>query len=207
MYKRRIVIAVFLVVAGIAVCAWTSLTSQKKSVVVESSVSISESAFEAENTDLQVTSFPVYICGAVNTPGIYEIESPLYLYQLIELAGDFSETADADHIDRVYLIDHAQSIYIPSIEDTMVSETEHEFYSPSGERNMEAGRSGEGKVNINTACKEELMTLPGIGEATAQKIISYRETNGRFTSEEEIMKVSGIGESKYAQIKDLIFTG
>ena len=58
--------------------------------------------------------------------------------------------------------------------------------------------------NINTANKDELDTLPGIGEATAEKIIEYRNKNGKFASKEEIKEVSGIGDSKYEQIKDLI---
>ncbi len=59
-------------------------------------------------------------------------------------------------------------------------------------------------MNINTATKEELDTLPGIGESTANKIINYREENGKFKSIEEIKEVSGIGDSKFEQIKDLI---
>lgn len=59
-------------------------------------------------------------------------------------------------------------------------------------------------ININTASLEDLDTLPGIGEKTAQKIIDYRKSNGSFKTKEAIMDVSGIGESKYSQIKDLI---
>lgn len=64
-------------------------------------------------------------------------------------------------------------------------------------------KSGQ-PVNINNASLEDLDTLPGIGEKTAQKIIDYRKSNGLFKTKEAIMDVSGIGESKYSQIKDLI---
>ena len=59
-------------------------------------------------------------------------------------------------------------------------------------------------VNINTATAAELQTLPGIGEKTAQKIIAYRQTHGKFKTKSELMQIDGIGEKTYAQIKDLI---
>ena len=60
------------------------------------------------------------------------------------------------------------------------------------------------KVNINTATKEELMSLDGVGEATAEKIIAYRQEHGPFSSIEEIKEVSGIGDKKYEAIKESI---
>lgn len=65
----------------------------------------------------------------------------------------------------------------------------------------------DGKININTADLYALMTLPGIGEAYAQRIIDYRETNGPFTDIADIMNVSGIGEKRFDAIKELITTG
>ena len=62
-------------------------------------------------------------------------------------------------------------------------------------------------VNINTATKEELMTLPGIGEVLAGRIIEYRETYGRFVTAEQLMDVSGIGEQRYAELADLVTVG
>ena len=64
-----------------------------------------------------------------------------------------------------------------------------------------------GKININTADLHTLMTLPGIGETYAQRIIDYREANGPFREVKDIMKVAGIGEKRYDAIKDLITTG
>ena len=64
-----------------------------------------------------------------------------------------------------------------------------------------------GKININTADLQTLMTLPGIGEAYAQRIIDYRQANGPFGKTSDIMNVSGIGEKRYDAIKDLITTG
>ena len=63
---------------------------------------------------------------------------------------------------------------------------------------------GDGKVNLNLASKEELMTLPGVGEAKADLIIQYREEHGRFQNIEDVMNISGIKEGLFAKIKDNI---
>ena len=107
-------------------------------------------------------------------------------------------------------------IYVPS---------EEEVESGSIERGVASGADGSGVggvtggngggnggnssgsgalVNINQASKEELMTLPGIGESKADKIIAYREENGRFSTPEGIMEISGIKDGLYNKIKDKI---
>ena len=68
----------------------------------------------------------------------------------------------------------------------------------------EGSSDKSGLVNLNTATAKELEDLPGIGEKTAEKIISYREENGEFTAIEEVQEVSGIGEAKYADIEEFI---
>ena len=64
-----------------------------------------------------------------------------------------------------------------------------------------------GPININTATKEELMTLPGVGEVLAGRIIAYRETYGKFVTTQQLMDVSGIGEQRYAQLAGLVTVG
>ena len=207
MDKKRIYITVFLAITGIAVCLWTSLKPGKKEVVIETLVADSETASVSDVKEESRTVFPVYIGGAVQQPGIYEIEEYVYLYQLIDRAGGFSEEADMDHIDRVYLIDHSQSLYIPKKGE--YSDEPHVYVPVIGHQHEDNNeeKKGNGKVDINTADVSELSQLPGIGEKTAEKILQYRETNGSFKKKEDIMKVSGIGESKYEKIKDLIFAG
>ncbi len=69
---------------------------------------------------------------------------------------------------------------------------------------IESSTNTPSKVSINTATLEELMNLPGIGESKAKDIINYRETNGPFTSIEDLLKIKGIGESILAKIKENI---
>ena len=110
------------------------------------------------------------------------------------------------------------SLLTGACSDNFLAQDPLSFYEPDKTFTTESGlpkTNTEGKtsqsnnqtkkVNINTATKEELDTLPGIGESTAQKIIDYRNKNGKFTNIEEIKEVSVIGESKYEKIKDMIF--
>ena len=76
--------------------------------------------------------------------------------------------------------------------------------APVGENAGKSGTSGSGLVNLNTATKEELMTLKGIGESKAEDIIRYREKSGGFKKIEDIMKISGIKENGFQKIKDSI---
>lgn len=133
----------------------------------------------------------VYLCGEVNVPGVYAVPEGTRLYEVLELAGGFSLTADQTRINIAICVTDGQQVYIPSIEETK-------------QQDAEAGINSEGKVNINYATQEELCTLPGIGEARACEIITYREENGAFKSVEEIKLVSGIKDGLYQKIKGYI---
>ena len=88
----------------------------------------------------------------------------------------------------------------------MPTAEEHAAQQSAAEASGGAAGVG-GKVNINTASAEQLDTLPGVGESTAQKIIADREANGPFSSPEDLKRVSGIGDKKYAELADLITVG
>lgn len=89
--------------------------------------------------------------------------------------------------------------------DTVIYATPSASPSPEAEiADAKPSPEPSGPVNINTASKDELRSLPGIGETLAERIIAYREESGAFTSTDEIMNVSGIGETKFAAIMDMI---
>lgn len=145
----------------------------------------------------------VYICGEVNEPGIYEVSPGVILNDIVEMAGGFTDIAARDKLDLVYRISDNISLFIPNKKN--LDEADPCILRLHGDdvNDGSGGVKSDGKININTADQDNLMTLPGIGESLAKAIISYREDH-RFGKIEDIRNVSGIGESKFGKIKDLI---
>lgn len=152
----------------------------------------------------------VYICGEVRNPGIYEAPLGVMLNDIIEDAGGLTENASVNNINLVYQITGNMSIYIPSEDEIKNGFTGGDIIRQDGVYvwgNSSGGSSDPGgstlMVNINTAALDELKSLPGIGEVTAQAIIDYRNTTP-FSAIEDIKNVTGIGDSKFNRIKDYI---
>lgn len=133
----------------------------------------------------------VYVCGAVNSPGVVELEPGSRARDALLQAGGFLEEAATEAVNLAGVLTDGQMLYFP---------TKDEYQKQVAEQ---ADRDN-GLVNINTADVARLCTLPGIGEARASAIIEYREANGVFATIEEIKKVSGIGEAAYDKIKQRI---
>lgn len=165
----------------------------------------------------------VDIGGAVVNPGVYTVGRDTRLYEVIELAGGLISNADTDAINRAAYVEDGEKIIIPS-KPVQYAETDGGGSQPvngtgegaTGENGSDSASdspdvtesggtaaAGSGLVNINYASKEELMTLTGIGEAKADKIIEYRSST-RFRKKEDIKSVNGIGDSIYNKIKDSI---
>lgn len=136
----------------------------------------------------------VYISGEVENPGVYEVDSKTRLYEVVEEAGGLTIEADREKINLAQKLKDEGHYSIRKMGEDMGDGDDQE---PEAE-------ARDGRLDINRASGEELKTLPGIGEKTAQKIIDYRERVKSFKSIGDIQNVSGIGEKKYDQIKDLI---
>ncbi len=137
----------------------------------------------------------VYITGAVVNPDVYYLDKGARLKELLDICGGVLPEADLNKVNLALKLSDSDKIDIPYVKEEIEIEVEEEIEMEDSEDSS--------KVNINTADIEELMTLSGIGEATAKKIIEYRDMQ-EFLQIEDIMQVSGIGESKFESIKDEI---
>lgn len=133
----------------------------------------------------------VYVCGAVVNPGVVELPADSRVADALEAAGGLREEAQPDYVNLAAKLVDEQKLYFPTREETKELMQEEAF-------------AASGLVDINTADADTLCTLPGIGAARAQDIIAYREENGAFEREEDIMKVPGIKEAAYLKLKDKI---
>ncbi len=131
----------------------------------------------------------VYICGAVAEPGVVALKEDGRIIDAVLLAGGMTEDADETDVNLAARLKDGEMIYVPTKEETS--------------RRKEA-QDKEVLIDINTADKAGLCTLPGIGESKAEDILTYREKNGAFQSIEDIMKVPGIKESLFEKIKEKI---
>lgn len=159
---------------------------------------------EIENTNNNIiedennlnSDIMVHISGQVNNPGLVELKLGNRVKDAVELAGGLKDKADLDRINLAKKLIDEEKIYIPKIGEENTPIVVEDTQSTDG---------SQSKVNINDCTKEELTGLPGVGDITAEKILKYREEN-LFKSIEDIMNVSGIGDKKFEDIKDMITT-
>lgn len=142
------------------------------------------SDYQSEENDDATTIF-VYVCGEVNSPGVYQCKKGARLFEAIELAGGLTKEADLNSVNQAQVLEDGTKINILSINDS--NDTQ-----------------GSSLININSATKEQLMTLPGIGESKADSIVAYREKRGSFKSLEDLKNVEGIKDGVFNKIVDLI---
>ena len=148
----------------------------------------------------------VYVCGAVVSPGVYELPAGCRVNDALVAAGGFSDEADKNYINLAATISDGIKLMVPTKEEVAKAGGSMPEPSLAGDTGIAVihESSEESLININTATAEELRTLPGIGDAVSGKIVDYRQKNGNFKRIEDIMKVSGIKDKLFAKIKDKI---
>lgn len=160
----------------------------------ENEINYYETEENMETKEKNINQITIHITGEVNNPGIVILDEGARIVDALEAAGGETQNADINKLNLAYVLDDGEKLYIPG-----KNEEEKEYITRGNGNQTETT-----KVNINTAQIEELSTLPGIGEATANKIIEYRKENGKFEKIEDIKNVPGIGDSKFQNIKEML---
>lgn len=160
----------------------------------DQTASAAASQSEDEEQTPAVSEIYVDISGQVKNPGVYQVPEGTRIFEVIEKAGGLTGDAWMDQVNQAEAVSDGQKIIIPEKSD---AET-------SAGAAAQPGKNAQGLININTADSAVLQEIPGVGPATAEKILAYRTENGRFSSIEDIRNVSGIGEKTFEKMKDRI---
>lgn len=155
-----------------------------------------EEVISVKEAKPQKVTICVDVGGEVRNPVLAELEEGSRVEDAIKAAGGVTENADLADINRAALVADGDKILIPSLASAEGA------YDTGAMAGSAAGQAADGKVNINTADSLQLQELNGVGPATAEKIMDYREENGRFRVIEDIKNVSGIGEKTFEKFKD-----
>ncbi|MDO4537132.1 MAG: helix-hairpin-helix domain-containing protein [Coriobacteriales bacterium] len=172
------------------------------------------SARKQESVSAQSAAAPparviVHVDGAVVAPGVYELQGEdLRINDAVARAGGLRADADTSGMNLAQALGDGEKVHVPAVGEEPVAETPAVTPSQGSATDSSAtpaatGATG-GLVNINTATVQDLMTLTGVGEATAEAIVQDREQNGAFDSARDLMRVTGIGEKKYAKLEGQI---
>ena len=193
----KIVLVIFIIlVCGIL---WFFAGGQNKREDDENVDIFAEQSVSEGEKEAQEQKVYVHITGAVKKPGVYIFDGKPRVIEVVEKAGGFKKDALKSSINQAEMVADGAQIVIESKKD------KKKEAATEGDRDSAGGQQDNaGLLNINTATKEELMTLTGIGESKAMAIISYREENGDFGKIEDIMNITGIKTGVFDKIKNQI---
>ena len=176
-----------------------------KNEIKKSQESNNEVEFKLGIKEKENKTIMVDISVEIITPGVVKLPEGSRIIDAITAAGGKTEDADLSKVNLAYILDDGVQLYIPRYNEKLEKEiVQTEPGVGIIQEGINTTSKKDSKVNINTANKEKLATLPGIGEGTAEKIIEYRSKAGKFKAIDEIKKIPGIGESKFKSLKDKI---
>ena len=179
----------------------------------ENSSSSNSNEDNKSEKDVGVKEITVYISGQVAKEGVVTLSSDKRLADAVEKLGGLTKNADTNNINLAMKLEDEKHYIIPKEGELIENNSDSTQVTSNKGNNNQANNSSNNatqsdsqgsKININTADLKQLDDIPGVGEATANKILSYRDENGEFKSIEEIKNVNGIGDKKFENMKDLI---
>ncbi|MEG0375318.1 MAG: ComEA family DNA-binding protein [Raoultibacter sp.] len=198
-------IAVVLIIQSVA----GLMTSSRTEIVRDDTTQVETTEQTDHDAETPVAEVCIHVTGAVVSPGMYSVAEGSRVQAVIDAAGGFAEGASTTAINLARVVADGEQIIVPTLEEAQAAASGGPGVGVSGGGALGGGAAVQvgGKVNINTADVTALDSLPGIGPSTAQKIIADREANGPFATIEDLQRVSGIGEKKYASLVDSICVG
>ncbi len=205
LFGREISIKPIYLLVGIlcAIIIFAFFVPANKAIIIEGNVSATKKPVETPSSMIKV-----YICGEVIHPGVYSVTQGTIVFDALKLAGGITSKG-SKAFNLAWQIQENLMLRIPSKRATIdfpIVTTGIDFENlPVIEQPKNSALNNISKININSASANQLMELPGVGESTANKIISYRNEN-RFDKIEDIMNVAGIGEKKFEDMKEYIST-
>ena len=194
--KELIVVGVLagMLLAAIGVYWLEQKVNNDQMIIVASEVAY-QAYMEVDLSPAIIPKVTVHIVGAIRAPGVYHMNEGARLYEAVEKAGGFVDEAAMEVVNLAQNLVDGEKYYLPYLgEDLAVN------HNP-----LNAIYNVSGLLNLNLADQATLENLPGIGSVRAKAIIDYRERQGGFQSVEDLKKVSGIGNSVFNQIRDLVF--
>ncbi len=213
---NKVIIVIISIIISIFLCVFFYTRSNLENEYTElDNYNMLQNETNIEQEQEDISKIYIHVTGAVKNEGVVEIKEGSRIADAVEAANGFSENADISQINLAYQLEDGQKIYIPRINDEKVNGEEKvlqkEYVTDEAgddiiiedETSNIKSKENE-KININTADQSDLEEIPGVGEATAQKIIEYRKLNGKFKTIEDIKNVSGIGDSKFENMKEKI---
>lgn len=219
--KQKIILIIIAIIVILAICYYMNLKDKSNfEQIQQDELEVAEvETTNSENDDSEETTIKVHISGAVKQEGVVELIENSRISDAIEKAGGLKEDAYISSINLAYILEDGMKIYIPNNQEKEKIEKENSNTFIETEKsntvninntNIKSSNINDNKqnknskININLATQSELESLPGIGPSIALKIVNYRKEKGKFKKIHDIKQVSGIGDSKFNKIKDLI---
>ncbi len=209
--QRKVVIIIGILVTILV--GWKLFDSKNFDEVNSNEILVSnlKNNEKEKNEDKEEEMMAIHVTGEVKNPGVVKVKQGSRIEDIIEAAGGLTENADITNVNLAFEVEDGMKIRIPSNDEGNENEgniIEQYITQDSGKgiivREDKSSENLSLVININTANETELEQLPGIGASIAGRIIDYRNKNGKFKAIEDIKNVTGIGETKFEKIKDLI---
>lgn len=210
--KKILIVGAICVIIVIGVAIYFFMQSEQEEFInfedLENNVENVENIVQNEIIE-EKAKIVIHISGQVANPGVISLDEGSRLIDAINLSGGLTGKADISKVNLAYVLEDAQKIYIPSVDDkdeiAYISEDSgNTGVVTSGNGQVSTKKEEKLMININTANEKQLEQLAGIGNSIATRIVEYRKENGKFNSIEDIKNVSGIGDAKFNKIKDNI---